>query len=215
MIHQLLLRLAWLSVGSLIKTYKYEFINLEYREKARALNPSRSFLFAVWHGQVLAAMSSHAWTEPYLVLASRSKDGDFAAYIGQKMNYVPVRGSSKKRNKDKGGKEAMNEYITKLKAGTSGGITIDGPKGPNQDSKVGVILIAQQSGAAILPTVTIPKSYWQFNSWDKFKIPKPFSTSKIIYGEPIAVPLNATPEQIEGYRIQLTECMKKLEANFT
>lgn len=214
MIHKLLQRIVWLIVKCLVSTYKHEIINLEYREKARAMNPSRSFLFAVWHGQVLSAMSYHAWTEPYLILASRSKDGDFAAFVGQKMNYVPVRGSSKKKNKDKGGKEAMFEYIAKLKAGTSGGITIDGPKGPNQVAKVGVVVIAKQSGAAILPTVSLPKSYWEFNSWDRFKIPKPFSTLRIIYGEPIKVPFESTPEEVEDYRIQLTEVMKKLEADF-
>lgn len=214
MIHQLLQYIVWLIVKALVSTYKHEVTNLEFREKARSMNPMRSFIFAVWHGQVLSAMSYHAWTEPYLILASRSKDGDYAAYVASKMNFVPVRGSSRKKNKDKGGKEALFEFIAKLKKGVSAGLTIDGPKGPNQVAKAGVIVMSQQSGAAILPAICLPKSYWQFNSWDKFKIPKPFTTIRVIYGEPMVIPSDATPEQIDGYRLQLTEDMKKLEADF-
>lgn len=214
MIHKFLQFIIWIIVRSLVKTYKFNVINLENREKTRALNPNRAFIFAVWHGQVLSAMSYHAWTEPFLILASRSKDGDYAAYVASKMNFVPVRGSSKKKNKDKGGKEAMLEFIAKLKLGTSAGLTVDGPKGPNQECKVGVVIMSKESRAAILPTVCLPNSYWQFNSWDKFKIPKPFTTINVIYGEPMLIPAEATPEEIESYRFQISDVMKKLEADF-
>ena len=214
MIHKLLQYIVWLIIGTLVKTYKFKAYGLENKEKAKAHHPKRAFIFSVWHGQVLSGMAYHAWTEPFLILASRSKDGDYAAYVAQKMNFIPVRGSSRKKNKDKGGKEAMVQYVEGLKAGNSAGITVDGPKGPNEDCKIGIVLIAQQSGAAILPTIGLPKSYWQFNSWDKFKIPKPFTTITILYGEPVTVPFESTPEELEAKRVEVTQAMKKLEADF-
>ena len=214
MIHKLLQYLVWIIVRNLVKSYKFKVIGLENIEKAKVLNPKRSYVFSVWHGQVLSGMSYHAWTEPFLTLSSRSKDGDYAAYVAQKMNFVAIRGSSRKKNKDKGGKEAMMQYIDGLKAGMSAGITVDGPKGPYHECKIGIVVIAAQSGAPILPMICLPNSYWQFNSWDKFKVPKPFTTINILFGEPMLIPAESTPEQLENYRASVTAAMKKLEADF-
>jgi lysophospholipid acyltransferase (LPLAT)-like uncharacterized protein len=214
MIHKLLQYIVWILVRSLVKSYKFKVQGLENIEKAKALNPKRSYIFSAWHGQVLCGMSYHAWTEPFLTLSSRSKDGDYAAYVAQKMNFVAIRGSSRKKNKDKGGKEAMMQYIDGLNAGTSAGITVDGPKGPYQECKIGIVVIAAKSGAPILPMICLPNSYWGFNSWDKFKVPKYFSTINVLFGEPIHIPAESTPEELETYRASVTAAMKKLEADF-
>lgn len=210
LLHLCLQHVLWYIIKSLISTYKIEVRGKELREKAKAMNPKGSFIFTVWHENVVSIMSGHAWTEPYLTLSSRSKDGDYAAFVSEKMGFVAVRGSSKKRNKDKGGKEAMQEYVTQLNLGIAGGITVDGPKGPRQVCKVGAALIAQQSGAPILPVTGVADRVWQFNSWDKFKIPKPFAKIVMQYGEPIHVEADATPERIQEICNQVGESLKNL-----
>jgi lysophospholipid acyltransferase (LPLAT)-like uncharacterized protein len=211
-LHSGLQHLLWYLIKALISTYKIEILGTEHREKAKALNPKGSFVFAVWHEQVVSVLTGHAWTEPYLALSSRSRDGDYAAFVSEKMGFVAVRGSSKNRRKEnKGGKEALHEYVTKVNQGISGGITVDGPKGPRQKCKVGVVLIAQQTGAPILPVVGIANRYWQFNSWDKFKIPKPFAKIVLLYGGPIQVAADTTPEKINEICDQVSEALKKLE----
>ena len=211
-LHLCLQHVLWYTVRSLISTYKIEVRGVDQRDKAKALNPKGSFVFAVWHEQVVSVLSGHMWTEPYLALSSRSKDGDYAAFVSEKMGFVAVRGSSKNRRKEnKGGKEALLEYVTKVNQGISGGITVDGPKGPRQKCKVGVVLIAQQTGAPILPVVGIANRYWQFNSWDKFKIPKPFAKIVMLYGAPIQVAADASPEKINEICDQVSEELKKLE----
>ena len=210
--HLSLQYLLWFMVRALISTYKIEIRGTEHREKAKALNPKGSFIFAVWHEQVFGILTAHAWTEPYLALSSRSRDGDYAAFISEKMGFVAVRGSSKKRRMDKGGKEAIQEYVSKLNMGISGGITVDGPKGPRQKCKVGAALIARQTGAAILPVAGVANRYWQFNSWDKFKIPKPFAKITMAYGEPIQIESTANEERVEEVCEQVTQSLKKLEA---
>lgn len=214
MLHRVLQNIIWFLVWAIRLTQKFEIRGLEHREKVKSLNPKNAFVFAVWHEHVLSVLSAHAWTVPFLTLASRSKDGDYAAFVCKKFGFIPVRGSSRKKNKDKGGKEAIQEYIAKMGEGISGGITIDGPKGPRHGCKPGIVLIAKETQAPILPAIAEAKSVWEFNSWDRFKVPKPFATIVITYGEPIMVPKDATPEQVTEYCHLVEERLAALHNNF-
>lgn len=208
--HKLLQYLIWYIVKALVSTYRFEIEGKVHQDAARKVHPKGSFIFAVWHEQVVGVMAGHAWTEPYLALASRSKDGDYAAFVSQKMGFVSVRGSSRKKQVDKGGKEAMQEYIQKMNQGICGGITVDGPKGPRQVCKAGVVLIAKETGAPILPVAGIPSRYWEFNSWDRFKIPKPFTKIIIRYGAPISLKPDTDQVSVDEACQQVTLALKSL-----
>lgn len=214
MLHKILQNILWFIIWAIRLTQKFEFRGLENRVKAESLHPKNVFIFAVWHEHVLSVLSAHAWTIPCLTLASRSKDGDYAAFVCKKFGYTPVRGSSRKKNKDKGGKEAIQEYISKMGAGICGGITVDGPKGPRHGCKPGIVLIAKETQAPIIPAIAESRSVCEFNSWDRFKVPKPFATIVITYGEPIMVPPDATPEQVTEYCHLVEERLATLHNNF-
>lgn len=214
MLHQLVQRILWYIIRCFLSTYKFKFHGEENRDKAIAMSPNNSFLFSVWHEHVYQVLLAHAWTRPYLVLTSRSKDGDYAAYTCEQLGYVVVRGSSRKKGKDKGGKEAIETYVKGLKDSISCGITIDGPKGPRRQAKPGVVIIAARSGSVIIPSIAVASSYWEFNSWDRFKVPKPFATINIIFGEHIVVPTEVTPEQVESICLEVNRLMEKTEADF-
>lgn len=212
--HTLLQNVLWFIVRTLISTYKTEVRGTEHRQKAHALNSRGSYIFVMWHEQVIACMNGHRNTEPYLALASRSKDGDYAAFVAKKMGFTPVRGSSNKKRQDKGGKEAMALYVEKLKEGLCGGLTVDGPKGPRHKCKPGAVIMAKLTGAPILPVVAVANRYWEFNSWDKFKIPKPFAKIIMCYGEPIQVEADASEERIAQVCEEVNQSLIKLtEAN--
>lgn len=109
----------------------------------------------------------------------------------------------------------MLEYIEKLSNGHRGGLTVDGPRGPRQVVKPGIAIISQQSGAPIIPAVGLASSYWEFSkAWDKFKIPKPFSKLILIYGEPILVERDATPEKIQEVCLVVEERIKEIENSY-
>jgi lysophospholipid acyltransferase (LPLAT)-like uncharacterized protein len=207
----ILKRVLWFFVRLCLATYRLHFINPEMREKAKNTNEKKAFIFALWHEQVFSVLSGHKWTEPYLTLTSKSKDGDFAAYISDRLGFTSIRGSSRKKNVDKGGKEAIEQYISYINRGYSGGITVDGPKGPRQICKPGVAVIASQTGIPILPVVGIASSYWEFNSWDKFKAPKPFAKITIMYGEPIMVEKDADASKIQEACELAGKVLKELE----
>jgi lysophospholipid acyltransferase (LPLAT)-like uncharacterized protein len=186
---------------------------MDHKLKAKNILPKGNFLFAAWHGNVLGTTFAHAYTEPFLVMCSKSKDGDVAAYVTKKFQLIPVRGSSKKNGQDKGGKAAMEVFHQKMQEGYSGGITVDGPKGPREVCKPGIILIASMTGAPIIPlsAVTKPGSSWIFKkSWDQFQIPRPFAKIIIQYGEHLMIPKNITNDEVSKYTFILGE---KLKAN--
>ncbi len=211
MIHIIVQHILWFIFYPLLKSYRFTISGQEHRAHAETLHPKGAFVFSVWHEQVFMVLGAHAWTGPFMTLASRSKDGDYAAFICKKLGFVAVRGSSRKKNKDKGGKEAMQEYITRMNEGARGGITVDGPRGPRQVCKVGIVLIAQQTGAPIVPVVAVARPVWEFNSWDRFKLPKLFSKVAMEYGAPIMVEKDATPERIDEYCRLVETKMKELE----
>lgn len=210
MIHTFLKKMIWLILKALTSTYKYEFIGIEHLKKARTIQPTGSFIFSIWHEQVLTVMAAHAHDEPYIALASRSKDGEYAAYIAEKFGFYAVRGSSRGRRGDKGGKEALAEYIEKLSRGISGGITIDGPKGPRHVCKPGIVIMSHKTGSPIVPVRAEASSFWEFNSWDRFKLPKPFAKITVIYGGPIQIEQINDPEVFPQGALKVSAAMAAL-----
>ncbi len=55
-------------------------------------------------------------------------------------------------------------------------VTPDGPKGPRHSMSDGAIGLAVKSHLPIFVMNYQVSAYWQLKSWDKFLIPKPFST---------------------------------------
>lgn len=81
----------------------------------------------------------------------------------------------------------MEEMTGYLIDGLPGAVTVDGPKGPAKKVKPGIIVMAQKANIPIVPYAPLARSFWEFNSWDKFRLPKPFSLIDVYYGEPIDV----------------------------
>lgn len=211
MIHAILKHFVWAVLKPLLWTYKFEYRGTEHFDRANTIHPKGSLIFSIWHEQVLTVMAGHAHTKPYLTLASRSKDGDFAAHIALKLGFRSVRGSSRNRRGNKGGQEALSEYIENLTAGHSGGITVDGPKGPRQVCKPGIVIMSFKTGAPILPVIAQASSYWEFNSWDRFKLAKPFAKIVITYGEPIVIKQSEELDVFKRGTKSVEAAMKALE----
>ena len=129
-------------------------------------------IFATWHGDLLML--------PYLYYQYRKKphakvlisDHFDGLLISKTIKYFglgTIAGSSN-RNAVK----ALLQGIKALKEGYDIGITPDGPKGPRHRVSDGVIVMAQKAKADVVVVEIKPTKYWEFNSWDRFKVPKPF-----------------------------------------
>jgi len=64
-------------------------------------------------------------------------------------------------------------------------ITPDGPRGPPLQIKPGIIEAMHLSQATIIPLTWTASRYWQLSTWDKLRIPKPFSHVIARFGTPI------------------------------
>ena len=138
-------------------------------------------IYAVWHGRILLL--------PYLygrrgihALASRSRDGEMVARWIRRFGLEPVRGSS-----TRGGGEALRVLTRALRGGREVVVVPDGPRGPREVLKPGVIALARLSGAPIVPAAVGASREWRLRSWDEFRIPRPFARCVVRFGEPIHV----------------------------
>lgn len=148
-------------------TIKKEYIN-DYLEEPT--------IYMVWHRDqipsILLSMNRNVG-----VLISQSKDGELIAGPISKLGYVPVRGSS-----TRGGTQALRGLLSHLK-NNSVVLTPDGPKGPIYTIKDGLLTTAYLSKRAIVPVAVDVSREWVFNSWDKFRFPKPFSKIRLKCGK--------------------------------
>ena len=68
------------------------------------------------------------------------------------------------------------------------------------------------SGVPILPVAFVAWPVKRFRSWDRFLIPKPFSTVLIRYAPQLHVPPNLDRDQREEYRLKLERVLRDLTA---
>ncbi len=65
--------------------------------------------------------------------------------------------------------------------------TADGPKGPRRLAKAGPVQLAELAGAAWVGCFHAePERAWRLGSWDRFAIPRPFTTVRFGWAAHIA-----------------------------
>ncbi len=140
------------------------------------------FVYTLWHGRMVLCILAHLH-EGIVTMASRSKDGEIIARWLVRNGYIPARGST-----GKGGRAGLQDMIEQVRAGHPAALTIDGPKGPPRLAQRGILELARQTGAWILPFTGASSRPWFLRSWDRYLVPKPFSRCVVAYGEPFAIP---------------------------
>ncbi len=175
-------------------TWRKEVINDTYKEPC---------IYMFWHRNQIPMTVVNAKKNAG-VLISSSKDGELIAGPVSVLGYKPIRGSS-----TRGGSSALRKMLDYLKTGPVA-ITPDGPKGPLYKIKKGSILLATKSGRPIIPVAVDVKGEWLFNSWDKFRFPKPFAKIRIHFGEPYYCDNSKT---IESMTHELESITQKMTEN--
>lgn len=141
-------------------------------------------IYAFWHGRMLMLPPYYAALKrrPLYMLISQHGDGRLIAFAIKLLGIRSVAGSSSRR-----GVAAMLEMIRRLEDGGSIGITPDGPKGPYQVCKKGVIALAAEARVPIRPITYSVQERWVIPSWDRMIVPRPFSRGVIVVGNLVPV----------------------------
>ena len=85
------------------------------------------------------------------------------------------------------GRSAANTLAQLVREGYSTTISPDGPYGPARILKKGVLHMARQSGAPIVPLTISSSRYIPWQSWDSKKFPLPFNQIRVTVHEDIRV----------------------------
>lgn len=158
-----------------------------------------------WHGRTFAF--ANFWrNRDFWVIISHSRDGEMQKHIFERFGFQIIRGST-----GRGGEKALVQAIRVLKKGGTMAMTPDGPRGPSGKVQDGVMVMAQKSGAALLPGAFSCRPRFQAGSWDRYMVPYPFAKGIVLFAEPIYVPKDASPEVVEELRLKLEMEMNRLE----
>src|SRR5262249_52322976 len=139
-------------------------------------------IYIVWHSRLL--LLPYLYRAPGLwVLVSRSEDGAMVTDLVGPFGFGTGRGPSRR-----GGVGGLLSLARAIRRGHSVVVVPDGPRGPREVLKPGVVSLARLTGAHVVPGALGASSEWRARSWDEFRIPKPFSRCVLRLGEPISVP---------------------------
>jgi 3-deoxy-D-manno-octulosonic-acid transferase len=164
-------------------------------------------IFAMWHGQFMMVPVIKPGTPADIaIIVSRHKDAEILANLLQRFGMRPVRGAGTgHRKKDRGGATALRGALRALKDGATFALTADVPPGPARRAGEGIVMLAKISGRPIVPCAMATNRYIAINSWSRFTFNLPFSKLAIIVGDPILVPRDAGPAELEAARLAVEQ----------
>ena len=169
-----------LAVRVLGATWRYSVTEPAGYKAARA--SGNHHIYAFWHCGILP-LSYHRRDERIAVLVSRHRDGELITRIIEGLGYVAARGSS-----TRGGEAGVRGMLQWAARDHDLAITPDGPKGPREKLKDGIVYLAARTDRPVIPIGFGVKSAWVLRTWDGFRIPFPFARLHVVYGDPVPMP---------------------------
>ena len=162
-------------------------------------------ILVAWHGRSLipanVLRNRDCWA-----LISLSRDGEVQNGVFKRFGFHTVRGSTKR-----GGVRGALQMARKVKEGGVLAFTPDGPRGPSHKVQPGVILMAEKSGAPIVPIGASASRRWLLGSWDRYMIPQPFARGYFLAGEPIYVPPGLDEAARQAVALQVECALNRIE----
>lgn len=175
-----LARLGSWGMTALCATLRVRRLEPEHYQRFRAAGTPVIFVF--WHTHLLPLAHGHRG-EGIVTLVSEHGDGEILVRLTRRWGYGAVRGSS-----TRGATKALRGLIRAARSGRDLALTPDGPRGPARVFKPGALVAAQATGLPLIPLAAGTSGAWRLKSWDRFVIPRPFSTLCLAYGAPRTVP---------------------------
>lgn len=147
------------------------FCNLASKEKC---------MLILWHNRLALApfiLSQYTPNIHYAALVSGSRDGEILSrIIHSYRNGNTIRVPHLSRYQ---ALQSIIRHVEERKEVVI--ITPDGPRGPCYEVKPGIAVAALETGAHIISLNWEAKNYWKLRTWDRFRIPKPFTTIRISF----------------------------------
>ncbi len=199
--------ILWAYMALMVRTSKWTIEGEEILQDHFENN--KGAILAAWHSRifvmsVLPAKITSRWKKaenPISMIISQSRDGAFITQAAIHLNLNPIRGSAankKKKNKDKGGTEALRLATKALKKGGVVCMTPDGPRGPREEAGLGPIRIAQLTNTPIILWGVSAAPSKRLKTWDRLVLPGLFSKGSVVFAGPMEVPRSADAEELRA-----------------
>jgi len=203
----------WMPIAStasavllLLMGFSWRIRRLHMKELDARHRQGERCIFAFWHARLLPLVFTHRH-RAIAVLISRHRDGELIARIIERLGFRTGRGSS-----TRGGEEGIRDMLRHADEQRLLALTPDGPRGPAEEVKPGLVYLASRTGFPVVPVATASSLTWRLRSWDRFRIPQPFAMVVVAYGTPITVPGTLTDPELETWRKRIEQAIRDLTA---
>ena len=171
----------------LFRTNTWHVRGLDKFEKA--INNNKPIMLCSWHARFMYAVYffkkykiQNIWA-----VSSTHEDSQIMAYFLKRASIKLIKGSS-----TRGWENVIKKMFRVFKDSNSIiAITNDGPKGPERQAKLGSYKIALKTKAQIVSISCGSTKYWETQSWDKLRLPKPFGKIYVEFSDPMEINENA------------------------
>jgi lysophospholipid acyltransferase (LPLAT)-like uncharacterized protein len=196
----LMARLLWV----LLKTIRWRTVD---KGGLKLIKSGQAVIIVNWHGRALGASVIKSNIGRITYIRSASRDGRMMSYVLKPFGVDTVVLAK--------GKQAISGYREirrRLKAGLHIGITPDGPRGPARMAAPGAIMLAKETGAAIVPLSWSTRRMTRLKSWDRAIVPSFFTQGVYYFGAPIYIPADADSDALERARLAMEDAINQTTA---
>ena len=169
--------LIFISLKVIKITSSWKGVNEEVINKELLKN--KSFIILIWHQQLMGSTFSWKFRPKLRPIATSHRDGQLSTLVQKKFGLDPL--LRKKNNPT-----FLIKNISKaVQNGDCIYITPDAPHGPSKQINTSIYKLCQKFDLNIAILSFHTNKYFQINSWDKLKIPLPFSKGVYLWGNEI------------------------------
>jgi len=174
---QIFASLVFLSLWFIKSTSNWNGVNEEIIEKE--LSKKKTLIVLIWHHQLMGSTFSWKFKPKLRPIATSHRDGQLSTIVQKKFGLDPLL-----RKKDN--PTFLIKNISKaVQNGDCIYITPDAPHGPSKEINTNIFKLCQKFDLNIAILSFHTNRYFRINSWDKLKIPLPFSKGIYLWGNEI------------------------------
>ena len=169
--------LVFLSLWIIKSTSNWKGVNEQIIEKE--LTKKKTLIVLIWHHQLMGSTFSWKFKPKLRPIATSHRDGQLSTLVQKKFGLDPL--LRKKNNPT-----FLIKNISKaVQNGDCIYITPDAPHGPPKKINTSIFKLCQKFDLNIVILSFHTDKYFRINSWDKLKIPLPFSKGIYLWGNKI------------------------------
>lgn len=167
------------------------------------VNGGQPVIFCQWHGRFLALVGSSRryedrssfWPKGAELTALASVDAEkMLELLG--MPTIPIMPGAVSG-------ADVRRIVAAIRRGSSLNVSLDGPIGPYRRAALGIVRIAQITGAPLIPIGFSQSMRFHLNTWDRLLVPLPFQRMIYFCGEPLFVAPHSKAADLEDARSEI------------